>query len=139
MKKIKVSYNVGNNGPVKVAIHTKRLCDMSTKDIIKTGFGMFRQAFCRVERNMDKKQYKVIKDMMEDFFSEGITDPDAIEEQAIVILVADFGMRYRKAKRLATIIIDEIWDEAMFAAQADLQEAACWEEARREAMMGVWV
>lgn len=40
--KVQVTYMGENNGPVKVARKTKALKDMSSEEITKTCFGLFR-------------------------------------------------------------------------------------------------
>lgn len=65
MRIIKVIYDGGNNGLVKVARlakkNGKRLCEMSSAEIMNCCFGLARQVlFCRVENKMETKLFDAL-------------------------------------------------------------------------------
>lgn len=88
---------------------------------------------------MKEEKRKAILSTMQDFLVAQVNDPEAILDQAVLVLVEGFGMGYKAAEKEAQAIVDELWDEAYCEAQKELQEQLWWLEARQEAMMGAWV
>lgn len=88
---------------------------------------------------MELAKIESIKNMLEDFMTDGVFDQEALYDQAVLLLVEDYKMTYDDAEAEAKIAITKIWEEAYYQAQIDLQEAQAWGEARRAAMMEGWV
>lgn len=88
---------------------------------------------------MKDKKLEAAEAAMQDLMLDGVSDPEALHESIVVMLVEDFKVRCADAEREAWDLIDEVWDQAYCQAQEEMQEAQAWEEARRGAMMGAWV
>lgn len=90
----------------------------------------------------NKKQRESILEMMTDYFINDMTDEGSIIEQAEYILHEDFSRTWRKAGKLAKKLVEELWFEAEFNAQAANEEARGWYEAREsslaDARSGAW-
>lgn len=88
------------------------------------------------------KQRESILEMMTNYFIDGITDESIIIEQAEYILHEDFDKTWRKSAKLAKQLVDELWFEAEFNAQAENDSARELYEAREsslaDARSGAW-
>lgn len=93
-------------------------------------------------KNQQKEQRKAILEMMTDYFINGIINEDAIVEQAEYILHDDFDLTWHKATRRARKLVEELWFDAEFDAQAANDEAQAAYEAREgsyaDAQAGRW-
>lgn len=88
---------------------------------------------------MRDEKRKAIREILQDFLAVHINDPDAILDQAMLVLAEGFDMDYDAAEKEARDIVDELWDEAYCAAQEEWQETQAYLEARQGTMMGAWV
>ena len=82
----------------------------------------------------NKKQREAILEMMTNYFINDTSDEDAIIEQAVLILHEDFGKSWSKAEKKAKHLVNELWLEAQFDAEAINEETREFYAARDSAL-----